>query len=246
MRALAIIVVAVVLIAIAAIALAPASLVAPAVAQFTSQHIALADVEGTLWNGRATIVGDDGSRLPFAWTTDRAALARGAIGLHLTPPAGATVPRGDITVVDGGLRARGVSLVVPASWLASMSTLPVTVAGNVSIGIDSFDWSPLASHGGAQFEWRDARLAAPGLPEIDLGIVAASLAANGNRFTGPVANTGGDVAVAGDLAASSDGGGEANLLLTPRRTDDAVARMLSALGTQEGGGYRLRARWRPR
>jgi len=245
MRALVVLVAAIILLAAAVIALAPASLVAPTLAHATSSHVAAADVEGTIWNGRATLVGDDGGRVPLAWTTDPAALAHGEVRVHLAPRGAAATPRGDIAWTDGAIRARDVSIAIPAAWLAGamLTTLPIGVAGDIDVTIDSLDWSPPASRGEAHVEWHDARLVASGAAPIDLGHVTATLAANGDRLAGPITNEGGTLAIAGDVAALANGGGEASMLLSPRRADDALVRVLAAIGTPEGGGYRIRVQW---
>src|SRR6266545_3632450 len=201
MRALVVLVAAIILLAAAVIALAPASLVAPTLAHATSSHVAAADVEGTIWNGRATLVGDDGGRVPLAWTTDPAALAHGEVSVHLAPRGAAATPRGDIAWKDGAIRARDVSIAIPAAWLAGsmLTTLPIGVAGDIDVAID--------------------------------------------RLAGPITNEGGVLAIAGDVAALANGGGEASMLLSPRRADDALVRVLAAIGTPEGGGYRIRVQW---
>jgi general secretion pathway protein N len=245
MRTILVVLAAIVLLAAAAIALAPASLVAPTIAKVTSSRVALADVEGSIWSGQATLVGDDGARVPLAWTTEPAALARGELRVHLAPRGAGTTPRGDIEWKDGAVHARDLSFTVPAAWLAGAGSkaLPFGVGGDVDVAIGSLDWSKTASQGDARVEWRNARLEAPGSLPLDLGDVTAQLAADGDRLAGPVANSGGALAISGDVAGLADGGGEANLLLTPRGANDALARVLASVGTPEGNGYRMRIRW---
>src|SRR5512143_1035758 len=117
MRTLIVIVVALALLVAAAIALAPASLVAPPLAAASADHITIADTQGTIWNGRATVVGDDGTRIPFQWNTEAAALVRRELHLRIAPHANATTPHADIEWNHGELHARDVALSVPAAWL---------------------------------------------------------------------------------------------------------------------------------
>jgi hypothetical protein len=248
MRVVVVVVAAVALLALAAIALAPASLVVAAVDNATSSRIALADVDGTVWNGSGTLVDGEGRRLPLAWKTDGVAAARGKLHVRVMPRGGDGSPRADITLDDGKLRARDVVLAVPATWLAETfaRTLPVSVGGDVNIAIASLDWASQGSAGDARVEWRDARLSAGGAAPLDLGNLTATLGARDNKLVGPVANEGGDLAVAGNVAAFANGAGEADLVLTPRRSDEALSRMLAAIGTPEAGGYRVRAQWHAR
>ncbi len=248
MRAIAVVLAAVVLLAAAAFALAPASLVASSVVKMTSSHVALADVQGTVWNGQATLVGDDGARVPLAWTTERMPLARGQVRVHLIARDMASSPRGELEWRRGGLTARNVSFAVPAAWIAGGfgTSLPFGVMGDVDVAIAALDWSPPASRGDVRVGWRNARISAPGALSFDLGNVSAQLAVDGNQLAGPIANDGGELAVTGDVAARADGGGDANLLLTPRRFDESLSRALGAVGTPEGNGYRMRFQWRGR
>jgi hypothetical protein len=248
MRAIVVVFVAIVLLAAAALALAPASLVAPSIAKLTSSHVALADVRGTVWNGQATLVGDDGARIPLAWTTERLPLARGEVRVHLVAPDAAHGPRGDIEWNSGRVAARNVSFTLPAAWIANgvAKSLPVGVAGDVGIAIDALDWSSAAARGDVRIGWRNARIEAPGALSLELGNVTAHLAGDGNQLAGPIANDGGELAVTGNIAARPDGGGEANLLLTPRWPNETLARALSAMGTPDGTGYRMRLQWRAR
>jgi general secretion pathway protein N len=248
MRVLLVVFAAVVLLALAVVALAPASLVVTAVENATSSRIALAEVDGTVWNGSGTLVDGEGRRLPLAWKTDGVAAARGKLHLRVMPRANEAGPRADITLDDGKMHARDVALVVPATWLAESfaRALPIAVTGDVAVTIASLDWASQGSAGDARFEWRDARLSAAGAAPLDLGKVTATLAARDNQLAGPIANEGGDLAVAGNVAAFANGAGEADVLLTPRRSDETTTRMLAAIGTPEGGGYRVRAQWHAR
>ena len=115
------------------------------------------------------------------------------------------------------------------------------VGGDLSVATGDFGWPPPGARGDATLRWDRARLALPdGGPSIALGEVTLRLAVTGDRLAGPVANIGGDVALAGTVDAGADGRVRVSLLATPREgADPRVTRLLATAGTPEGAGVRL-------
>jgi len=235
---------AAVLLAAAVVALAPASLVAARVTRVSG--IAMGEVEGTLWRGRGVLAAGN-ARLPLAWTLDAAPLLTGELRVHLTPIDGAsTFPRADIAAGNGRLTLRDVDIVFPASLLATAiarnATQPAgwTADGEIAVTSSRLDWAPPAGSGDLRVVWRSARLALAAVAVVDLGELAATLVANGDRLAGPVANRGGDLDLRGDLMLQANGDAAISLVATPRRaTDAALAGALAAIGTADGAGWRV-------
>ena len=84
----------------------------------------------------------------------------------------------------------------------------------------------------------------PGSTEpIALGDITAALSGNADRLSGPISNSGGDLAIQGALTCGAQSGVQLSLVLTPRRADDRnLAQALSMIGAPEGDGWRVE--WR--
>ena len=87
--------------------------------------------------------------------------------------------------------------------LASRSGLRIT--GDARVTTPSLDWTPAAFVGGARIDWQDAQFAISADPTIRLGTVNATLAADGDRLTGPMTNDGGAFEVRGTLSLTTNG-----------------------------------------
>jgi len=239
------------LIAIALLWLAPATLVATRIDRATAGTVTLADAEGTIWDGRGSLVAG-GIAVPAAWTLDPWPLVRGELRVTVAPIGGEPKagPRGEITIGEERTALRNVDVTVPAAWLAGAagSRLPWRPAGNVAVAIRALDWSPPRSQGEVRVAWRDAQVAgASDGAAIDLGTITTAITASGDRLAGPITNEGGNVAVRGDVAARVGVDVAITATLTPRRADDAaLVRTLAAIGTPDGDGWRIgwRAAWR--
>ena len=227
--------------AAAVVAFAPATLAAAWIARASHDAIALAGAEGTIWRGRGTLVAGGEGRLPLAWSVDPWPLIRGEVEISLAPfDATAPLPHGEIVMHDRTLAVRGLDVALPVEMLQQVASgTGIRPTGEARVTSPSLDWSRDSVRGAMQIGWRDARLSAGPGAAIDLGTLSAKLTGEGTDLRGPIANEGGDVDVRG-LAAWRPAGGEVSLLLTPRRTDDAaIARILAAIGTPEGAGWRV-------
>ena len=228
--------------AAAVAAFAPATLAAAWIARASHDALALAGAEGTIWHGRGTLVAGAESRLPLAWSLDPWPLLRAEVRLSLASfePA-ASLPRGEIALHDRVVALRGLDIVLPAEMLRqAMSGMAIRASGDVRVTATSLDWTPSSIRGAVDIGWHDARLSAGTGPAVDLGTLTAKLAGEGTGLVGPIANDGGDVDVRGSAAWRPGSGGEASLLLAPRRADDsATARLLAAIGAPEAGGFRV-------
>jgi hypothetical protein len=244
-RTLLIVVVAVVLLAVASTMFAPASLVAPYVDQATQRSIQATAVEGTLWSGRATLVGS-GTQVPVTWTFAPLPLLTGEARLDVAPvDAAASSPRVAVRATRDRMTISDLAVALPASVLQPLlqrqpAMKAWTMAGELTASAPLLAWTPAAWSGGLDLEWRGAVLTPPGVRPVAFGDVSARLAAAGDRLAGPVVNRGGDLDVRGDLAVGANGDTALSLLLTPRNPDDAdLAKGLAAVGTAEGQGWRV-------
>ncbi len=233
--------------AIAAIWLAPAALVDTRLAGLTGGILRLTTVEGTIWRGRGDIVAGT-ARLPIAWRVEPWPLLRGELRVRVVPAVDTTdrAPRADIAVGDGHFVLRDVDVTIPAPALAGAAQPPIArmFTGDVTLATDRLDWAPPSSRGTARLRWRTARLVlTEGGPPLEFGDVAAEINAEGDRLSGPITNTGGDLTVSGTIELRANDAVRLSLVLVPRRPVDAMtAQALSTLGTLDNGRWRVE--WR--
>lgn len=246
MRALVIVAAALVLLAAAVVVFAPATLVVPYVARSAQRIVVLTAVEGTLWQGRATLAaGSD--RIPLRWTLRPWPLLSGTAEIALAPgDAAARNPRADLRASRDRIVASAVDVALPAGILplAVAQLTPVKMQwqadGLLTARTPQLAWQPGAWEGGVDLDWRNARLMLTGMAPVNLGDLSARMTANGDRLAGSVDNRDGDLGISGSVSVGSRGGMAVSLLLTPRRGDDAeLARVLGAIGTPEGSGWRV-------
>lgn len=246
MRALVILIIAAMLLAVAVAVLAPASLVASYLERATHGRLTPSEVEGTLWRGQG-VLGAGNARLPIAWALDPAPLLTGEAHVHVTPvDAAAASPRAEIMVAEGRLALADVAIVVPAGVVQQALTPNALVRaawvadGEIAATTSRLEWTPAAYRGDLRVVWRNARLTLASAPAVDLGAATATLAAQGDRLAGPVVNSGGDLDIRGDVAIGTNGSAAISLVLTPRRADAVdLARVLAAIGTPDGAGWRV-------
>ncbi|MEP7207765.1 MAG: type II secretion system protein N [Casimicrobiaceae bacterium] len=225
---------------------APATLVSARLARLADQGISLADAQGTIWRGQATLVAGE-ARMPLAWRIHPLPLLRGEIvvTLYSLAPTGDR-PTGEVHATAAGMHVATLRVNVPAAAIAAatLARPRLDAGGEVEIDVDGLDW-PLqrSTRGTLAATWRGARLGLAGSERIDLGDVTATLRAQSDGISGPLANTGGAVAIDGELLVQADGGGLVRGLVRPRRDQDPTLEWLRALGTPDGGGVRLEWRW---
>jgi hypothetical protein len=230
--------------AIVAIGIAPASLVDVRVADLTNGLVRLDDADGTVWNGRGVVIARS-SYVPVTWRVDPWALVRGELRVRIAAGAHTPAPafRGAVTLARGSFALQGAEATFPAA-LALAAAGPVasaSVSGDIDLAAPELRWDPPANRGEALVRWKAARLSVPGRSAtIDLGDVSATLTAAGDRIAGPVSNSGGDLAIRGEVALAADRSLTFSLQLTPRGiASDGLGPALAALGTREGDGWRI-------
>ena len=240
-RRAVVLVAAVALAAIVAAAwLAPATLLDSRVARASGDAVRLAAAEGTLWRGRGTVVAA-AARITIAWDVDFGALLQGTVRVEVRSGIGASTPRATIALHGDAIALHDVDVTLPAAIVAAFSGYAASVAGEVGAIADDFELAPGSYRGEARLVWRGARIDGIGtVGTLDLGEVRSTVKADGNAISGPLANEGGDLALRGRWTMNAEDGVGLALLLTPARADQTeLKRMLSAVGTAEGGGWRV-------
>lgn len=210
----------------------PASVAVPFLAR-RAHGVALHDLSGTLWNGRAGHVATaDGRELgSLTWRLGRAAiLGRVDLGLHLEGRAGRFDGHLERTGPDTMIWS-GVDFRLDAAALAGPMMPPGMVpAGVVEGRIPRAElqgnW-PVALD--ADVAWRKASLRTPE-GDVTLGGIALTTAASGGVMRATVADDGeGSLAVNATLAASPLGWRMEGRLV-PRVDDRALANLVARFG----------------
>jgi hypothetical protein len=229
-------------VAIAAAWLAPAALLDPRIATATGGMMHLADADGTVWNGRGSLVAGT-TRIPIAWRVECWPLLRGLLRVRLVSGTGAATPRATIAAGADTLAFDDVDVTLPAAVFgATLRPFAVeSVAGAISLEASDIEWKPDASRGEARVIWHAARIAFAGsAAPLELGDVRTRVTADGNALFGPVTNEGGDLALRGDWAIRAHDSVQLVLHVAPRRPGRSdLERTLSAIGTAEGNGWRI-------
>ena len=230
---------------VAALAIkAPANLLDRRVADLTDGRIRVVAATGTLWNGSGELVLlPDGARIPIAWRLEPMPLLRGGLAGSLTAgdatrPATFTVEREDFIVHD-------FAIALPAASVLRTAGVPdaLTNAGGTLV----LDVADLARRGDrlearADLKWTDAALPAPLTgARIALGDVRVAAAGSGSEIPATLANSGGEVDVAGTLVFSTRGAPQIDARIKPRAglpadRSEAIAAALSSIGRADGAG----------
>jgi len=229
------------LLVLAGAALAPASLAGLAVDRASRGAATLADSEGTIWRGRATLV-TGGGQLPLAWSMDAWPLLRGQLRVHLEPRDGVPEsPRGTIALGHDDIELAGTRIVIPVAMLATKGRAVIRPAGEITLTSHALAWTPPVAAGAAEIVWRNAQLVVAGGGALALGTVSATLTATGDRIAGPLANVGGDVDVGGDVSLTAPAALDVALTVRPRAgTDSPIARTLALFASRDDDRWRLR------
>jgi len=229
-------------VAIAVASLAPAALLDPRIAVATGHMVRLAEADGTVWNGRGSLVAGT-TRIPIAWRVECWPLLRGVLRVQLVSGTGAPTPRATIAVGTDTLALLDVDVTLPAAVFdGTLSPFAVvSVAGEISVKADDIEWKPDSSRGEARVIWHAARIAFAGsAAPLDLGDVRTEATANGSVLSGPLRNEGGDLALRGEWTMRAHDSVQLALHVTPRHSGPSdLARMLSAIGTADGNGWRI-------
>ena len=225
-----------------AASIAPASLIDASLAARTQQRIRLTDTTGFWWRGSGILASADGAqRLPIDWQLDVAALARGAIVVRLGRADDDGTVTGTLSLRSSGFDITNGRVRMPAAFAAAGDARlrAVTLGGAIDAVAPSLSAAGDVVAGNIDATWARARVVA-GDTAFDLGTVALKAVAAGNRWSGSVQNSGGNVAVTGTIVVDADHT-RGTLDLRPDATASATVRnALAPLGAPDGtGGVRI-------
>jgi len=245
MKRLALSLSAVVLLLAAIAVLAPAALLDWRLAAVTQGRLRLADSEGTVWNGRGVMTDRPGTwSVSLAWRVQPLALLRGVLDVTLHPVGGASEPRGEIRLSQSEITLRNVALSLPAVALQSAigDRGIVTLFGDIAVEAEALRWDGKSGDGVLHAQWPSSRIAAAGMTAL-LGTLTMTLVPRDARLAGTIANTGGDVRIAGNVAFTAESI-DLDATITPlASTPPPIARTLVLLGPTDSSGA-VRLRWR--
>ena len=236
MKALPIAIVVALITAAAIAALAPATLVDARVAAASGGAVRIADAEGTVWRGSGLLGASDGRwRVPVAWTLDLAPLMRGEAVVALGS-AEATDVRGRASLSRDHVLIDSLEAALPGTMLGALDpTATLATGGDVKVRATSLNVAPGGDGGTLAADWANAR-AQVGTLRVDLGTVTLRLAARSGALAGPLANTGGDVGVDGNVTLREQRV-DAQLRLTPRAAaSPEIRNALASLGAADAQG----------
>ena len=240
MRRSLVVLAALVALVAAIVATAPATLAGAALERVSNGTLALANADGTVWRGQATLTAARALKLPVVWSIVPWPLLRGELRVDVVAPAETSrAPRAVIVASRGAVALRELDMTIPADIVpALVPRSGIRTAGDVHVAATSLEWTPTTFAGGARIDWQDAQFAIAVDPAIRLGTVSAVLTAAGDRLTGPVTNTGGAFDVRGTLSLAASGAPNVAVSLTPRGGDPAQARSLT-VATGPGGNWNV-------
>jgi len=249
MRIVVAIVIGAIVLAAALAGTAPATLLAAPIASATQHRVSLADASGTVWHGRGNVVvAATGFVTPVEWHVSPLGLAWGELrGSVVTPesaaPAAFALARDRVSIASLALR-------IPARSVAAASGVPgalAEAAGTLEVRIVELTRTPTRVSARASIDWTGATIAtALRTFTLSLGEVRAELAGDGASVPGTLSNTGGELAISGTLTLPASGTPTIDATVSPRpdvASDraQALAALLAAIGTPQGGGaFRVR------
>jgi general secretion pathway protein N len=247
MRAFSAIGLTVAALALALAILAPATLVDDRVSALTGGRLRIADASGTVWSGTGDVSAPAANlRIPIAWRIERLPLLwaelHGTVSAQGNPPFSFVIGRERYDV-------RNVILSLPAAMLLRAVGAPAIIAdagGRIDIHVARLSQAHEALEGQIEARWLDASLPGP-RPDIRiaLGDVRIESAGRGGRLAGTIANTGGNVDIAGSIGIDAAQGASIDALIRPRdqldaERSNAIAAALSMIGRGDGtGAYRV-------
>ncbi|TMH06823.1 MAG: type II secretion system protein N [Betaproteobacteria bacterium] len=247
MRALFAIGLTVAALALALAILAPATLVDNRVDAMTAGRVRITNATGTVWNGAGDLsVPAANLRFPVAWHIERFPLLWAEV--H-----GTLREQGDVPVVFEVGRdrfdVRNLALSLTADALLRTVGAPAMIGdagGRVDVHVERLLRQHDALDGQVEARWLDASLPGP-RPDarIALGDVRIDGSGRGGRLVGTIANTGGNVDIAGTVTVGASGDAGIDAQIRPRDGLDAVRRnaiaaALSMIGRADGtGAYRI-------
>lgn len=217
--------------------LAPARLIDARVAAASNGRVRLAEAEGTVWHGRGVLADAQGRwRVPVAWQADPLPLARGTVALTLLPTVEGG-PRGVVLAEGDAVSLRDLHLELPAAAVESAWTRPPAprLDGSIVVDAPAFRTDGLQVDGSFDVRWSRARIGLAGIA-ASLGTVEAHARPAEDGMIVALANTGGDVALHGNLT-WRDGRAALDATLAPAPgAPAALSAALRALGPADADG----------
>ena len=223
---------------------APATIIDGRLDAATDGRVRLADTTGTIWNGAGTLrVAQASGAIDIAWRVEPLPLLWGELrgtlvsGDDVSPKAAFVVSRASVDLRDAALS-------FPADTLLRAAGAPALVGagGTLALRSPAIGMSGEAITGQAALRWDDATLSMPGTAlRIALGEVHFDGTGQGRWLSGALANTGGEVEIAGTAGLSADGAPRVNATLRLRggidgRRTTAIALALGLIGRPSGDG----------
>ncbi len=216
------------------------------VAGFLEQNftgLSVRAVDGSVVSGRAGRVSLYGQELGSAsWSLRPSALLLARVEYHVTVSGPVFDGGGSLAVGPGGdLRAHDIEgILKPDAVVNRFAPLPVTTAGDVHLALDRLQLAegfPVVLSGA--LNWTEAALREP-VPLV-LGNVQVDLDGDGERISGVVSNSGGEIDVSGELSWLASKTWRLQLQLQPGPgTGSDVSGMLESFGEPlAGGAYRF-------
>ncbi|MGH8713005.1 MAG: type II secretion system protein N, partial [Casimicrobiaceae bacterium] len=253
MRAWLVIGAAALLLAAAVAIEAPATLVDQRVQAATAGRVRIAAATGTVWHGSGALtLMPGGIRTPIAWRIDPMPLLGGELTGSIEV-AGALRPSEFRVGAEGDFAVQDLMVTMPAAAVLRAAGIPAMLAA--AGGTVALDASNLVRHGDrldgrAKLVWQNATLPGPRAgTRIALGEVRLDAAGSGEQIPATLANSGGDVEIAGNVVLTLRGMPRVDMHARPRagigaERSDAVAALLSTVGRSDGaGGFRIVWPW---
>lgn len=167
MKRLAIALLALIVIVLTVAVLAPAQWLASGLYEATGGRVALAEVNGRLWSGDATLVLASGreaqatrASLPerLSWRLSPWALLSGKVDVTFSHPSALAQPLHVVAGFDGKAQAEGTTLRLPAILLAGLGAPWNTLrpGGLISVSWDRLAIAPHHFEGNVVAEWQFA------------------------------------------------------------------------------------------
>jgi hypothetical protein len=228
-------------------ATAPASLAGVALARISGGTLSLAVADGTVWRGRGVLMAAGTLRLPVAWSMEPWPLLRGELRFRIAAPdATGSAPSAAISARHDAVGVRDLDVSLPAEIVEALAPRSgIRPGGTVRVTSPALDWTPVQFAGSARIDWQDARFALSEDSAIGLGNVTATLAAAGDRLSGPMTNAGGEFDVRGTLSLATNGATALSVAMMPRGGDPTRSRTLSLTGAPGGAGWKVDIRMGP-
>ena len=125
--------------------LAPAALLDRHIAAASGGAVRLAEPDGTVWNGRGSLVGK-ATRIPIAWRVDGWPLLRGVVRVRWRRAPAPLTPRATFAAGADTLAFQDVDVTLPAAVFgAALSPFCVdSLAGEISLVAEDIEWKPNA------------------------------------------------------------------------------------------------------